>query len=424
MMRLVFIILLSTVINLSYAYPLDGDKHTGITRLEGYRLAQEGKAHARRLPKGALLKTSQVKLRLLDKRDMTLPEVDAELSDQLKVLLGKDEKRYGVTVLDLSNPNKPVYAEHNAQRHFNPGSVGKLVIATGVFHALAKIYPKDISAREKILKDTVIRADRFIRYDHHVVPFWYPKTRYVLTRKLREGDRANFWTYLDWMMSASSNASASMVLKNAMLLSHFGRKYPVSDEVSDAFFKKTRRSILARLLEKTLSEGLKQSGINVQHLRQGRFFTREANRSVAGQSSTATPRELMRYLLKLEQGKIIDVFSSLEIKRLLYMTQKRIRYASHPALYDAAVFFKSGSLYQCTPEEGFQCGKYRGNRVNVLNSVAIIESPAGDKPRLFYMVVLTSNVLKKNSALEHQTLAMRIHRLLEQRNFGRSVPNH
>jgi hypothetical protein len=48
----------------------------------------------------------------------------------------------------------------------------------------------------------------------------------------------------------------------------------------------------------------------------------------------------------------------------------------------------------------------------MLNSVAIIEAPAAD-PQLYYMVVVMSNVLRKNSAVVHQTLATRIHRILE-----------
>ena len=128
--------------------------------------------------------------------------------------------------------------------------------------------------------------------------------------------------------------------------------------------------------------------------------------------SYGTARELMRYILRMEQGRLVDEFSSREIKRLLYMTERRIRYASSPALKDAAVYFKSGSLYQCRQEEDFKCGKYRGNVRNYMNSAAIVESPAGDY-RLDYMVTLISNVLRKNSAVDHQTLATRIHRLIE-----------
>ena len=78
-MRLLFIILsMILAAGLAWSYPLDGDNYTGISRLEGYRLAQEGKARARRLPSGALLQTDQVKLRLRDKPGLILPSADAD----------------------------------------------------------------------------------------------------------------------------------------------------------------------------------------------------------------------------------------------------------------------------------------------------------------------------------------------------------
>jgi hypothetical protein len=76
------------------------------------------------------------------------------------------------------------------------------------------------------------------------------------------------------------------------------------------------------------------------------------------------------------------------------------------------VYFKSGSLYKCKEEAGFTCRKYHGNVVNMLNSVAVIESPAAQRKH-HYMVVVMSNVLRKNSAVVHQTLATRLHRLIE-----------
>jgi hypothetical protein len=94
------------------------------------------------------------------------------------------------------------------------------------------------------------------------------------------------------------------------------------------------------------------------------------------------------------------------------MTEWRIRYASSPALRDSAVYFKSGSLYKCKQEPDFKCGKYMGNVRNYMNSVAIVETDS-DGRQLDYMVTLISNVLRKNSAVEHQTLATRIHRLIE-----------
>ena len=50
-----------------------------------------------------------------------------------------------------------------------------------------------------------------------------------------------------------------------------------------------------------------------------------------------------------------------------------------------------------------------------MNSVAIVESPAG-QPRLYYLVALMSNVLRKNSAVDHQTLATEIHKLIEEKH--------
>jgi hypothetical protein len=94
------------------------------------------------------------------------------------------------------------------------------------------------------------------------------------------------------------------------------------------------------------------------------------------------------------------------------MTERRIRYASSPALRDSAVYFKSGSLYSCIEEPGFKCGKYMGNERNYMNSLAIIENATAGR-QLDYIVALISNVLRVNSAVDHQTLGTRIHRLME-----------
>ena len=47
-----------------------------------------------------------------------------------------------------------------------------------------------------------------------------------------------------------------------------------------------------------------------------------------------------------------------------------------------------------------------------MNSIAIVESETRGRT-LHYLVVVLSNVLRKNSAVEHQTLALRMHRLVE-----------
>ena len=396
----------------AWAYPIDGYPETGIARLEGYRLAAEGKVAGNRLQPGALLNTDHIQLRMQQQVNFQLPASDAGLTRKIVALLGAEAKNYSVSVLDLSDPDHPVYAEHNALARRNPGSVGKLMVALAIFQVLADLYPDDIGARERVLKNTQVTADTFIRTDHHTVPFWMPEANRMPRRALQEGDTGNLWTYLDWMLSASSNAAASTVIKQLLLLNHFGAAYPVSAEQEQAFFDKTKRSELGELLLDSLLTPVTRNGLDVDSLRQGSFFTEEGKRRAPGTNSICTTRELLHYLLLLEQGKLVDTWSSLQIKRLMYMTQRRIRYASSPALKDAAVYFKSGSLYRCKPEEGYKCLKYQGNVENLMNSVAIVESPAGE-PQMFYLVALTSNVLKKNSAVEHQTLATRLHALLQ-----------
>jgi hypothetical protein len=68
-------------------------------------------------------------------------------------------------------------------------------------------------------------------------------------------------------------------------------------------------------------------------------------------------------------------------------------------------------------EEGFSCGKYKGNKVNYMNSVAIVESPAQSRD-LHYIVTLISNVLRVNSAVAHQSLGTWIQRMMEKYHAG------
>jgi hypothetical protein len=81
-------------------------------------------------------------------------------------------------------------------------------------------------------------------------------------------------------------------------------------------------------------------------------------------------------------------------------------------LKDAAVYFKSGSLYKCKEEEGFNCTPYHGNVYNYMNSVAIVEQEV-DGVMLQYMVIVISNVLRQNGAVDHQKLGTEIHRLMK-----------
>ena len=356
----------------------------------------------------------RVRLRLLEQPDFELPPPDAELTDVVRRLLGEHADRYGLALLDLSDLTNPRYAVLNGATPQNPGSVGKVLVGLAIFQALADIYPTDIEARKRVLRESVIVADAFSVYDHHTVRYFDKDTKALVRRPIDESDAGTLYTYLDWMMSPSSNSAAGMLQKHLILLTHFGSGCPVSREQEIRFFDETPRQRLSDIFNAAIQSPVTRNGLNIGELRQGSFFTRGGKKRIDGTSSYATARELMRFLVKMEQGKLVDEWSSLELKRLLYVTERRIRYGSSGALRSSAVYFKSGSLYSCEEEAGFTCKKYHGNKRNYMNSLAIVETPAGQS-RLFYMATVLSNVLRKNSAQDHRDLARAIHgRLLEE----------
>ena len=197
-----FIFLLLLIPDPCIAYPLDAYPETGIRRIESARMAVLGKMRGRQQPPGALLPTGLVELQLLDRPDLNLPEPDPEFTARVLQLLGEKAGRYGVAILDLSNPDHPRLAEHRADIKQNVGSVGKLAIAVAIFQALADTYPDNIETRKRLLRETVITADEFIRKDHHKVRIWNPDTGVLKIRKLQEGDQGSLWEYLDWTLSA------------------------------------------------------------------------------------------------------------------------------------------------------------------------------------------------------------------------------
>ena len=395
------------------AWPLDGYPDTGIRRVEGSRLANDGKVRDVTQPPGAMLPTTAVDLRLLGHRNLELPAPDPEFTASIVRMLGTEADRYGIAVLDLTDPARPRYAEHRGEYQQNVGSVGKLVVATALFQALADTWPNDVAKRTAVLKTTQVTADAFAHWDHHTIRLFNPATQVLTRRPVQDGDRGSLFEWLDWMLSVSSNSAASMVMREAMLIRHFGTRYPVPDAEIERFFRETPQRELTALFDRTFVEPLTRNGFDVGMLRQGSFFTAEGKRLVQGVgNSYGTARELMKLVLRMEQGRLVDEWSSRQVKRLLYMTERRIRYASSPALASAAVYFKSGSLYDCEPEAGFSCGPYRGNVKNYMNSVAIVESPAQER-KLHYAVTLISNVLRKSSAATHQALATGIQHELE-----------
>jgi len=112
-----------------FTYPLDGYDTTGMRRIEAARLSVLGKLRGRAQPPGARLPIALVDLRLLDHAAFDLPEPDPAFTAEIVALLGNNMDRYGLAVLDLSDPNHPRLALHRADYKQNVGSVGKIVVA-------------------------------------------------------------------------------------------------------------------------------------------------------------------------------------------------------------------------------------------------------------------------------------------------------
>jgi Beta-lactamase enzyme family len=394
------------------SYPLEGYETTGIRRLLGIRLAQEGLVRDSRQPPGARLGLADVDLRLLDRRDLDLPAPDPDLTRRVTDLLGAEAERYSVALLDLTDAGAPRYAEHRGTERQNVGSVGKVVVALALFQALADTWP-DVEARRRVLRETTVTADDFSQSDHHTVRFFDPSTKTLTRRTIQIGDKGSLYEYLDWMLSPSSNSAAGMVMREAMLVRQYGLAYPPAEAEIRRFFKETPVTERTALFERTFLEPVTRNGLSLDLLKQGSLFTHRGKKIVPGAGeSYGSARELARYLVRLEEGRLVDEFSSREIKRLLYVTERRIRYAASSAIASSAVYFKSGSLYECAKEPGFTCAPYAGNVKNYMNSVAIVEHPARER-RLYYMVTIISNVLRKNSGTVHMDLATRIQKLVE-----------
>ncbi|MDA2928905.1 serine hydrolase [Acidobacteria bacterium AH-259-O06] len=404
------------------AYPLDGYQYTGIRRLLAYQLIQEGKIPGNfKLPPGALLPQNEIRLRLADINESFDIGPDTtrhpELQAGLERIFSQRDLSYRVALLDITDPTRPRYAAINAEQGYVPGSVGKLLVMVGLFNELRSRFPNSVKARAELLRKTPVVADHFIILDSHSVPVVDTETTAVTHRSIRVGDIFSLWEWVDHMVSPSSNAAASTVWKQALLLNAFSRAYPPSESQEEEFFKKTPPQELSSKSIQILENPLHAVELDTENLRLRTYSTRRASQIIPGKSSYATPRELLRWLIKLEQGKIVDRWSSLEMKKLLYFSRRRYRFAASPALKNSAVFFKSGSLYQCRTEPGYRCGQYRGNAMNLMHSVAIIESPTpqGGPPRV-YLIAMMSNVLKVNSAQEHAEIASRIEHLIQSSN--------
>ena len=300
---------------------------------------------------------------------------------KLRALLGGDAPRYGVALLDLSDPEHPRYAEHNADVGAEPGQRRQ---ADG----RARLVPGARRSPSRRSRSAAPRAARDPGRRRRLHPERPPHGALLAAGRRARGaapdrrgrprqpldlPRLDVLEQLERRRQHGAEAPAPAARPGRALPGLGGRGGGVPGRDPEGRARQALRGC-------DPVAGAR-AGLDLERLRQGSFFSHVGKQRVPGTSSTATPRELLRYLVKLEQGQLVDAFSSLEIKKLLYLTDRSIRYASSPALADAAVYFKSGSLYSCQPEPGFACKKYHGNVRNYMNSTAIVEV-GGRRPPL------------------------------------------
>ncbi len=393
------------------AYPLDGEQRTGIRRLAGYRIAQQQPTGPKLSP-GALLGVADVELGLAgyEGPDFDAFPEDPTLKASLAQLFNARDPSYALVVVDVSDPAHVRWAGLRPDTRQNVGSVGKILCMIGLFQALREAFP-DVADRQRVLATTVVRGGDWVLGDEHAVPrFDATAGRNVLAR-LGAADEFRLSEWLDHAISASANGAGAVIWREALLVRHFGARYPVPRDEADAYFRDTPKAVLSAAAQAVMVEPLTAAGIDTANMRQGSFWTGASKRFVPGTSSFATPRELARVMFRIDQGRMVDEWSSLEMKRYLYITKRRYRYVYAPELAQSATFFKSGSLYSCKPEPGFRCRQYQGNDRNYMNSVVSVETPA-HAPTSRYVVALISNVLRQNSAWDHSRIAAAIHELV------------
>ncbi|MCF7560936.1 hypothetical protein L3X39_09840 [Sabulilitoribacter multivorans] len=417
MKKLIFIVsvlFLCSAFTAVHFYPIDGYEHTGIKRLKRLELIKSGELKdPTKIPDGALKSYMDIKLNLLPKKNDSVHcymKVDENFQKEINNLFRGLDKSYSLSVLDISDINHVRYAHRNETAGYQPGSVGKIAVLVGLFNQLAKIYPDDFEKRLELLRNKSVKAGVWGLTDEHTIPIFNIETQKLVKRQVIASDVFTLFEWADHMLSVSNNGAASILWREVLLMQAFGDKYPdLTEEDALAYFKTTPRKELTDIGNDVVNLPLRELGITHNEWRLGSFFTRGANTYVGDKGgSIGTTQGLMKFLVQLEQGNVVDTESSLEMKRLMYMTDRRIRYAQSPVLKEAAVYFKSGSLYKCDRSKGEACGKYMGNVQNFMNSVAIVEHPDNCN----YIVVLMTNVLRKNSATDHMMLAASIDKVI------------
>jgi hypothetical protein len=434
------VLLVALFSSAALAFPVDDYERTGIRRLKFQQDALNGVHRGPKLTPGQRWPSSSIKLRMRDVgRNFELTAdtpKDPVLQPALQKLLKQwSWHKYNVAILDITDPAHPRYAAVNENNPQTPGSVAKLLVAAGMFEQLKQLFPNDYLAREKMLRETIVAADDWAMKDSHDMPMISGANLDVSTsRRVYIGDKLSLWEWMDGALSASNNSAASMMWREATLMRLLGAEYPPLKRDKELWTRLGRDAMTTASFE-VVNKPLIDAGLDPEVLRLRLYFTTGASKYIRSSTSSATALALVQWLLKVEQGRMVDEWSSLELKKMMYLTRRRVRYLHTHKLDNLAAFFKSGSLFKFKPETTERV-QYEGDLQNVLNSVIVLDGtppppealaavtgPAADlaaktptvnaagKPYI-YLVAVMSNELKRNAAEDHARLAEAIHTLI------------
>ena len=427
-------------VSAAHAFPVDDYERTGIRRLKFQQDALNGLHRGPKLAPGARWPAANIKLRMRDQgRDFELTTAtpkDPVLQPALeKVLKQWSWHKYDVVILDITDPAHPRYAAVHEEVELTPGSVAKLLVASGMFEQLKQRFPNDIPARVSLLKNTIVAADDWAMKDSHDLPVITGDNLDKSTsRRVKIGDKFSLWEWMDGALSASNNSAASMMWREATLMKLMGADYP-PPKINADLWKSFGRDALTEASFDIVTKPLLDAGLDPEVFRLRLYFTTGAGKYIRSKSSGATALSLVQWLLRVEQGRMVDEWSSLELKKMMYLTRRRVRYLHTHKLDNFAAFFKSGSLFKFKPETTERV-QYEGDELNILNSLieidttppppealAAVTGPTADlaaktpsvnaagKPYI-YLVAVMSNELKRNAAEDHARLAEAVHAMI------------
>jgi hypothetical protein len=157
----------------SSPYPIDGYDYTKIPRLYRLELIMSGELKDPKPVIGAQKSIKDIKLNLLNAIGDSLaelPEPTPEFQRSINNLFPNLNENYSISVLDITPGREIRYATRKDKNQYQPGSVGKIAVAAGLFAELQKIYPYSFEKRHELLKKKFVRAGKWAMYDEHTVP--------------------------------------------------------------------------------------------------------------------------------------------------------------------------------------------------------------------------------------------------------------